>query len=159
MTRGAVRCSAWLGARLDSGETWKKSLEALELAGDNRTTGDGKLELSERMALREAKSLAVSRRVENQTPNRGRVCVVAEPRGSNDALGTNVELEARNIANALNLEQTLWRIVLRTGERVRLTTPSSGAAGRKAHSRSTAARGEGAGCARLAERWRRKHSP
>ena len=104
MTRGAVRCSAWLGARLDSRETWKKSLEALELAGDNRTTGDGKLELSERMALRETKSLAVSRRVANQTPNRGRVCVVAEPRGSNDALGTNVALEARNIANALNLD-------------------------------------------------------
>ena len=132
MTRGAVRCSAWLGARLDSGETWKKSLEALELAGDNRTTGDGKLELSERMALRETKSLAVSRRVANQTPNRGLVCVVAEPRGSNDALGTNVVLEARNIANALNLEQTLWRIVLRTGVRVRLTTPSSATAERGA---------------------------
>ena len=132
MTRGAVRCSAWLGARLDSGETWKKSLEALELAGDDRTTGDGKLQLSERMALRETKSLAVSRRVANQTPNRGRVCVVAEPRGSNDALGTNVVLEARNIANALNLEQTLWRIVLRTGVRVRLTTSSSATAERGA---------------------------
>ena len=107
MTRGAVRCSAWLGARLDSGETWKKSLEALELAGDNRTTGDGKLELSERMALRETKRLAVSRRMENQTPNRDHVCVVAEPRGNDDERGTSAESEARNIANTWNSEQTL----------------------------------------------------
>ena len=27
VTHGAVRCSAWLGVRLDSGETWNKSLE------------------------------------------------------------------------------------------------------------------------------------
>ena len=92
---------------MDSGETWKKSLEALELAGDNRTTGDGKLELSERMALRETKCLAVSRRVANQTPNRGNVCVVLEPRGNDDECRTNAESEARNIANARNWGQTI----------------------------------------------------
>ncbi len=67
VTPGAVRCSAWLGARLDSEQTSKKNLEALELAGDDRITGDGKLELSERMELRKTKRLALSRRVANQS--------------------------------------------------------------------------------------------
>ena len=63
VTRGAVRCSAWLGARLDSVQVWKKNLGTLELAGDSRMTGDGKVELGERMELPETKRLAVSRRV------------------------------------------------------------------------------------------------
>ena len=106
VTHGAVRCSAWLGARLDSVETWKKNLETLRLAGDDRTTGDGKLEFSERMELRETKRLAMSRRVANQTPNRGNVCVVIEPRGSNDEFATDAKSEARTIANARNWERT-----------------------------------------------------
>ena len=105
MTRGAVRCSAWLGARLDLEHTWKKNLQTSELAGDDRTTGDGKLEFSERMELRETKRLAMSRRVANQTPNRGNVCVVVEPRGSDDELATDAKSEARNIANARNSER------------------------------------------------------
>ena len=106
MTRGAVRCSAWLGARLDSVKTWKKNLETLELAGDDRTIGNRKLEHRVRIERRETKRLALSRRVENQTPNRDHVCVVAEPRGNDDERGTNAESEARNIANAWNSEQT-----------------------------------------------------
>ncbi len=105
VTPGAVRCSAWLGARLDSVETWKKNLETPELAGDDRTTGDRKLELSECMELRETKRLALSRRVANQTPNRGNVCVVVEPRGSDDELATDEKSEARNIAIARNSER------------------------------------------------------
>ena len=91
MTPGAVRCSAWLGARLDSEQTSKKNLETPVLAGDDRTTGDGKLELSERMELRKTQRLAMSRRVAHQTPNRGSVCVLAEPRGSDDELISNAE--------------------------------------------------------------------
>jgi hypothetical protein len=67
---------------LDSEQTSKKNLEALELAGDDRITGDGKLELSERMELRKTKRLALSRRVANQKPNRGHVCVVVNREGA-----------------------------------------------------------------------------
>ena len=105
VTPGAVRCSAWLGARLDSEYAWKKNLETPELAGDDRTTGDGKPELSDRMELRETKRLVMSRRVANQTPNRGNVCVVVEPRGSDDELATDAKSEARNIANVRNSER------------------------------------------------------
>ena len=63
VTCGAVRCSAWLGARLDSVETWRKSLGTVELAGDSRMTGNRKVELGESMELPETKRLAVSRRV------------------------------------------------------------------------------------------------
>ena len=49
VTHGAVRCSAWLGVRLDSVETWNKSLETVGLAGDERVTGDEKLGVAERM--------------------------------------------------------------------------------------------------------------
>ena len=86
---------------------WKKTLETPELASDDRTTGDGKLERSERMELRETKRLALSRRVANQTPNRGHVCVVAEPRGSNAELETVSEAEAWNIAKTRNSEEIL----------------------------------------------------
>ncbi len=105
VTHGAVRCSAWLGARLDSEQTAKKNLETPKLAGDDRTTGDEKLELSERMELRETRRLAMSRRVASQTPNRGNVCVVIEPRGSDDELATDAKSEARNIANARHSER------------------------------------------------------
>ena len=128
VTPGAVRCSAWLGARLDLVKAWEKNLETPELAGDDRTTGDGKLELSERMELRKTKRLAMSRRVANRKPNRGHVCVVVEPRGSDAELGTEAEAEAWKIANARNWEQTFWRIVLKVDVRVRLTTPSSATA-------------------------------
>ena len=128
VTHGAVRCSAWLGARLDSEQTSKKNLETPELAGDDRTTGDGKLELSERMELRKTQRMTVSRRVANQKPNRGHVCVVAEPRGSDAELGTDAEAEAWKIANARNQEQSFCRIVLKVDVRVRLTTPSSATA-------------------------------
>ena len=63
VTPGAVRCSAWLGARLVSVQVWKKVLGTLELAGDSRMTGNRKVELGERMELPETKRLAVSRRV------------------------------------------------------------------------------------------------
>jgi len=121
VTHGAVRCSAWLGARLDSEQTSKKNLETPELAGDDGTTGDGKLELSERMELRKTKRLILSRRVANQKPNRGHVCVVVEPRGSDAELGIDAEAEAWKIANARNRGPTFWRIVLKVDVRVRLT--------------------------------------
>ena len=56
VTAVAVRCSAWLGVRLDSGETWKKNLETRGLAGDDRVTGDEKLASSERMEMKKDKS-------------------------------------------------------------------------------------------------------
>jgi hypothetical protein len=40
---------------LDSGETWKKNLETLALAGDVRTSGDRKLESRNRMEVRKDK--------------------------------------------------------------------------------------------------------
>ena len=55
-----------------------------------------------------------------------------KPRGSDAELGTDAEAEARKIANARNLEQTFWRIVLKVDVRVRLTTPSSATAERGA---------------------------
>ena len=87
-------------------ETWKKNLETLELAGDDRTAGSRKLELSECMELRETKRLALTGRVANQRPNRGHVCVVLEPRGNDDECKTNAESKARNIANARNSDRT-----------------------------------------------------
>ena len=132
---------------MDSEQTSKKNLETPELAGDDRTTGDGKLELSERMELRKTKRLALSRRVANQKPNRGHGCVVVEPRGRDEELGTDAESEARSIANAQNSERTFWRIVLKVDVRVRLTTPSSATAEC------------GAAPAWRAERWRRKQVP
>lgn len=39
VTHGAVRCSAWLGVRLDSEKTWQRVCEEVALAGDGRTAG------------------------------------------------------------------------------------------------------------------------
>ena len=63
MTARPVRCSAWLGVRLDSGNSWSKSLETLALGGDDRTTGDRNVELRNRMQSGKTKSPALSRRV------------------------------------------------------------------------------------------------
>ncbi len=91
MTLGAVRCSAWLGARLGSVQVWKKNLGTLELAGDSRMAGDRKVELGERMELPETKRLAMSRRVAGGTPNCGCVCVLTEPRGDDAELASEVK--------------------------------------------------------------------
>ena len=104
VTPGAVRCSAWLGARLDSVQVWKKNLGTLELAGDSRTTGDEKLKVGKRMKLRETKAWRCRDVWHNQPPSRGRACVVDEPRGSDTELAAEAELEARNIAKTRNQE-------------------------------------------------------
>ena len=52
VTVARVRCSAWLGARVDSRETWKKSLETLALTGDDPTTGDENVERRSCMEVR-----------------------------------------------------------------------------------------------------------
>ena len=107
VTAGAVRCSAWLGVRLDSVETWNKSLETVALAGDDRVTDDQKLALAERMEVRKDES---RRPVENGGGTGDEKVkltgVVAEPRGSDAERGGDAEREASAGQDARDWEQT-----------------------------------------------------
>ena len=107
MTHGAVRCSAWLGVRLDSVETWNKGLETLGLAGDIRVTGDEKLAIAERMeATTDQSRRGVERSGKTGDENVARTGVVLEPRGSRADLATDAEREACAGQDACNSEQT-----------------------------------------------------
>ena len=90
VTAQPVRCSAWLGVGLASDKTWQRVWKPLALAGSERTAGDEKRELSERMDS-------------SRDQNRGCAGVVAKPRGSGRELGTEMEREAWKRANILNL--------------------------------------------------------
>ena len=147
MTHGAVRCSAWLGVRWDSEETWKKSLETVALAGDDRKTGDEKLAPAERMEATKDQS---RRRVETRgmtgDEKPPRTGIVAEPRGSDVELATDAEGEESAGQDAGNSGQagkgrgigklgvrgrSSWEscgFVLGVSARERLTTPSSATA-------------------------------
>ena len=159
---GAVRCSAWLGVRLDSEETWNKSLETVALAGNDRVTGDEKLAHAERMEVRTDQSRrSVEARGMTGDEKAKLTGVAAEPRGSDAELATDAEREACAGEAARNSEQAGkrrgigklgvgWRsswescgFVLGVTARERLTTPSSATGGR------------GAQAARRVERWRR----
>ena len=107
VTRGAVRCSAWLGVRLDSEKASNKSLETVALAGDDRVTGDGKLAPAERMgATKDQSRRLVERRAMTGDEKPAPTGVVIEPRGSAAALAADVEREASAGQDARNSEQT-----------------------------------------------------
>ena len=107
VTAVAVRCSAWLGVRLDSRETWNKSLETVVLAGDERVTGDEKLAHAERMEIRKDQSRRpVETRGMTGDENVKLAGVAAEPRGSDAELAADGEREASAGQDACNSEQT-----------------------------------------------------
>ena len=107
MTRGAVRCSAWLGVRLDSEETGQKSLETSELAGDIQATGGRKLATTERMeGTKDQNRRPVENGGRTGDENVALTGGAAEPRGSGVQLTAEVEREASNGADANNSEQT-----------------------------------------------------
>ena len=95
VTRGAVRCSAWLGVRLDSVETWNKSLETVALAGNGQVAGDEKLAHAERMEVSKDQSpRPVEPRGMTSDEKVKLAGVVAEPRGRDAELATDAEREA-----------------------------------------------------------------
>ena len=93
VTAQPVRCSAWLGVGLNSEKTWQRVGEPLALCASEPTTDDEKREPDECMELR-------------TDQNRACAGVVAKPRGSVRELGTEMEREAWQRANILNLGQT-----------------------------------------------------
>ena len=106
MTPGAVRCSAWLGVRLDSVETWNKSLETVALVGDDRVTGDEKLAHAERMeATKDQSRRPVETRAMTCDENVELTGIATEPRGSDTELATDAECEASAGEAASNSEQ------------------------------------------------------
>ena len=106
VTRGAVLCSAWLGVRLDSVETWNKSLETVALAGDDRETGDGKLADTERMeATKDQRRGPVEPRGMTGDEKPPLTGIVAEPRGSDAELAAGAEGAACAGQDAGNSEQ------------------------------------------------------
>ena len=94
MTRGAVRCSAWLGVRLDSVETCNKSPATRRLAEADRITVDRKLAATERMKPTKDQS---RRPVESGGMTGGEKVeltgVVMKPRGRGAELAADVERE------------------------------------------------------------------
>ena len=105
--RVAVRCSAWLGVRLDSERAWKKSLETMALAEGGQITGDEKMALAERMeASKEQSGRSVETRGMTGDENVAPTGVVTEPRGSDAELAADGEREGSAGQTARNSEQT-----------------------------------------------------
>ena len=103
--RVAVRCSAWLGVRLDSERAWKKSLETMALAEGGQITGDEKMALAERMqASKEQSGRSVETRGMTGDENVALTGVVTEPRGSGAELVADVERESFDSEDARNSE-------------------------------------------------------
>ena len=112
---------------------WRKHLETLPLAGDDRTSGDKKLESRNRIEVRrDEKDGCVERR---GRPERRTVAASAAWRnreGKDNELGTDAQPEAWHTNNARNWGETEKRIVLSKEVRERITTQSSATAERGA---------------------------
>ena len=112
---------------------WRKHLETLPLAGDDRTSGDKTLESRNRIEVRrDEKDGCVEPRDKPKHPTVAGDAAWRHREGKDSQLGTDAQPEAWHTDNARNWGETEKRIVLSKEVRERITTQSSATAERGA---------------------------